>query len=64
MNKDGSFKKYDLIHFKNGYHKIAPTMIIEMKNVIIAKERGKFYFKKRNYFEIKLGEIISVSNVI
>ena len=52
MNNNGSFKHYDVIHFKNGYHKDAPTMLIEFKGIKILDEYGS------KYFEIKLGNII------
>ncbi len=55
MNKDGTFKHYDLIHFKNGYNKDAPTMLIEFKGIDIIED----YASKT--FEIELGRIVNKS---
>ncbi|MBE0638433.1 MAG: hypothetical protein IH598_07930 [Bacteroidales bacterium] len=52
MESDDSFKHYDLIHFKNGYHKDAPTMLVEYKGIKIINNYGD------RYFEIELGRII------
>ena len=54
MNNDGSFKHYDVIHFKNGYHKDAPTMLVEFKGIKIISDFGS------RYFEIELGRIIDL----
>jgi len=55
MNNDGSFKHYDLIRFKNGYHKDAPTMLLEFTGIKIISDYGS------KYFEIALGNIIEQS---
>ncbi len=52
MQSDGSFKPYDLIFFKNGYHKNAPTMLVEFKGIRIINDYGS------KCFEIALGSII------
>ncbi len=57
MNSDGSFKYYDWIHFKNGYHKNAPAMLVEFKSIKIIKEKIN-WFSSQKYFEIELGKIV------
>ena len=43
-------KEYDIIKFRNGYAKDAPTMLVEYKGYTIGKE-----------YELKLGKIIEVN---
>jgi len=62
MNADGSFKTYDFVLFKNGYHKNAPQMTVEFKGIKIIKEKTG-WFKHEKYFEIELGKIISLINI-
>jgi len=50
LNKDGSFKKFNLVNFRNGYHKNAPTILIEIIGIRIIKER-KYWFFSQKYFE-------------
>ncbi len=59
MNKDRSFKTFDLVHFRNGYHKDAPTMLFEIKGINIIKRKGN-WFSTQKYFEIDLGQIIEI----
>ncbi|PTN05627.1 hypothetical protein C8N47_12647 [Mangrovibacterium marinum] len=60
MNANGTFKHYDLILFRNGYHKNAPQITVEFKGIrIIKQKRG--WFRHQKYFEIKLGKITSRS---
>ena len=54
MNQDGSFKAYDLILFKNGYHSDAPQMLVEFKGIRI----NNSYSEWGSVFEIKLGKIV------
>ena len=44
-------RKYDIIKFRNGYAKDAPTMLVEYKGYTIGKE-----------YELKLGKITEVKN--
>ena len=47
-------REYDVIQFRNGYAKIAPTMLVEYKGYTIGlTEVGEEY-------ELKLGKIIEV----
>lgn len=62
INKDGSFKTYDLIHFQNGYHTNAPKMFVEFKGIKINKNKIGF-LKWEKEFEIKLGEIVKEENI-
>lgn len=41
-------KKYDCIHFKNGYNSNSPEFFIELKMIIL----------KNNIYELHLGKII------
>ena len=43
-------REYDIIKFRNGYAKNAPTMLVEYKGYTIGKE-----------YELKLGKIIEVN---
>lgn len=52
-------KKFDVIYFRNGYAKYAPTVIVEW----LGLDRGEGNFewdadKNKEYFVIKLGEIL------
>ncbi len=60
VNKDGSFKQFDLIHFRNGYHKNAPAMLVEIIEIGIIKERRNWFFSQK-YFEIELGQIVNTN---
>lgn len=61
MKNDGTFKQFDLVHFKNGYHTDAPTMLIEIKDIKIIKERIS-WFSSEKYFEIVLGRLIKTES--
>ncbi len=61
MNADGTFKRYDFVLFRNGYHKNAPQMTVEFKGIKIIKEKIAWRSYQK-YFEIELGEIIHTNN--
>ena len=44
-------REYDIIKFRNGYTKNAPTMLVEYKGYNVGEE-----------YELKLGKIIEVNN--
>jgi len=50
-------KEYDIIKFRNGYAKNAPTMLVEYKGYDVADMNGKIGHEYR----IKLGKIIEVN---
>lgn len=56
-------KAYDLIGFKNGYQKNAPTFLIECKGISIGKPNkdwiGEQFDGKDDVFIIKLGDIVN-----
>lgn len=60
-----SFKRFDLIRFKNGYNKTAPEMDVEFKGIRIGKpvsglsEEG---YLDKDVFIIELGKILSIKN--
>ena len=43
-------REYDMIKFRNGYAKNAPTMLVEYKGYLVGEE-----------YELKLGKIIEVN---
>lgn len=61
-NNENKCKHYDVIVFKNGYSKNAPTIKIECKGIEV--KEGKKQWGAPNYrvFSIKLGKIIETSN--
>ena len=50
-------RHYDVIQFRNGYAKIAPTMIVEFKGM------GIVTFQTTSTYAIELGKILEVKNV-
>ena len=50
-------RHYDVIQFRNGYAKIAPTMIVEFKGM------GIVTFQTTPTYAIELGNILEVKNV-
>ena len=52
-NKRLRNKTYTHIRFRNGYHPVAPEMLVELKRI---KET-------RNEYELHLGQIVSKKNV-
>jgi hypothetical protein len=62
LNPDGTFKKYDVIHFKNGYNPDSPFMIVELKEIKIYKEKIN-WFKSNKYYELVLGDILETGNL-
>ncbi len=63
MKADASFEKFDLIEFKNGYQKNAPTFIVKLNSIFIGKPKAKwsgniFGNEIKDCFVISLGEII------
>lgn len=56
FNLDGSVKKYDLIHFRNGYSKDARNMDVEFLGVC------ENIFENEKVYAIKLGKILHSSD--
>ena len=50
-------RHYDVIQFRNGYAKIAPTMIVEFKGM------GIVTFQTTPTYAIELGKILEIKNV-
>jgi len=50
-------RHYDVIQFRNGYAKIAPTMIVEFKGM------GIVTFQTTPTYAIELGKILETRNV-
>jgi len=62
--ENGKIKQYDVIIFKNGYSKDAPT--IEIKCLNIAKDYGNTLWGAELdtfYYSLSLGNIIKTSNI-
>ena len=53
-----TFKKFDEIHFRNGYNKKSPFMRVELIKIYIANVNFEGKIKKR--FVLKLGKILEV----
>ncbi len=49
-------RKYDAVKFRNGYAKIAPEMLVEIKCI------GKVTFQTTSTYAIDLGDILKVDN--
>jgi hypothetical protein len=59
----GYYREFDIVRFKNGYAKDAPTMDVECKGIEFGggkREWGAEMY--HNYFVIKLGKVLSISN--
>jgi len=50
-------RHYDVIQFRNGYAKVAPTMTVEFKGM------GIVTFQTTSTYAIELGKILEVKNV-
>jgi len=61
-NSIAVFKKYDLICFKNGYAKDAPTMYVNCKGISVGWGEQKWGAESRLYYIIKLGTITKIEN--
>lgn len=66
LMKNGHFRNYDVIHFRNGYAKDAPTMVVEFKGVAVV---NRMIHKPKNgeellddTFAIKLGKVLEIKN--
>lgn len=57
MNADRSSKQFDIVNFRNGYHKNAPTLLLEIKEIKIVKQKV-FWLSSHKVFEIELGKTV------
>lgn len=55
------WKEFDVVQFRNGYAKNAPTMVIEFKGIEIGKGKRRWGGGKE-CFIIQLGKILSIKN--
>jgi hypothetical protein len=62
LNKDGTFKEYDVIYFKNGFNPDSPYLIIELNEIRIFKEKISL-FKSEKFYELVLGKILETGNL-
>lgn len=53
-NKDGSYKDFDYILFRNGYSRNSPKMWVEFKGISLSES----LFKGNPFFIIKLGKVL------
>lgn len=58
----GSAIGYDVVEFKNGYSKNAPTMQVEILDITDGFSKQKWADSYRPSFIIKLGKILSIKN--
>jgi hypothetical protein len=49
-------RHYDVVHFRNGYHKVAPEIHVQWKGVRKIRQCGE------PYYAIHLGRILRISN--
>lgn len=63
LEKNGEFKKFDIIIFKNGYSKNSPEMIVEFKGITTGFP-NIFWTDELNkeIYIIYLGKILSTKN--
>lgn len=54
---------FDIVRFRNGYSKDAPTMDVEVLEICTSKGRTEWGATNGTYFTIVLGEIISTENI-
>lgn len=55
-----NFKDFDIVQFRNGYAKYAPTMRVECKGIMLRKPRPEWSDNaKGQHFVIKLGKILN-----
>ena len=55
----GYFNKYDIVRFRNGYAKDAPTIDVEWKGIKVTKGREEWgAVPNEVYFVIKLGKVL------
>ena len=55
------FKKYDEIHFKNGYSKKVPFMRVNHKYTVVVNGKDTDLKIDRNVFAIYLGNVLELS---
>jgi hypothetical protein len=58
--EDGSYKQYDVIHFRNGYHSDAPYIVVELKKI---KIKRLSWLSKEKEFRLYLGNILETGNL-
>ena len=65
IDKNGIGKEFDIVRFRNGYHKDAPVMDVEFKGISFTSP--KFYTPKHgevlkgNTIVIRLGKVLSIT---
>ena len=58
-------KTYDVVQFKNGYGKNAPTMTIEFDSIEIGTGKTEWGAEEgKEYFVIKLGKLLSTNKTV
>lgn len=71
FDKNGNFREYDYVDFRNGYGNDKPYFRAKFERVEIVNEKRKWYSPKhrltlfipQNHYVIHLGEIILKSNI-
>lgn len=62
IDSDISFKKFDVVQFKNGYRKDSPQITVECMGIQIGFGKKEWGASCDKYFVIKLGNILSIDN--
>jgi hypothetical protein len=62
MNPDGTYKKFDAIHFRNGHNPDSRFMLVDLKEIKIFKERIG-WFNSEKSIELVLGKILETGNL-
>lgn len=56
-----SGKTYDFVHFRNGYSKGCPEMLVECKGIDVGYGKQRWGAGSAERFKIKLGRILSLN---
>jgi len=54
--------EYDVIKFRHGYAKNAPTMIVELKNIFIGRGQSEWGAPDERVYILELGDILLIEN--
>ena len=63
-----SYRRFDLVKFRNGYDRNAPYLLVECLGIELVSSRKLralrlFEDKKKEYFEIRLGKVLKTGNI-
>ena len=61
--KNGDFRHFDAIEFRNGYSKTAPTMLVECKGISTGIGNPAWGAPSEPVFIIKCGKVLETKNI-